>query len=251
MARERGSGHRAGQNRLRCVCFSFELSFFFHFGMLFSDQCCVPRCSNRGMASPLLLFHSFQRSSELRERFFICHSSGWLIELPRPQQRGRIHGKRILPEKKCSLSCSCLRACELFHRPVLWNLERLDTSRKQVQCHRCFFSPACLPSSKWDESTKHVDALRESVMFAPAVVFGSLGQMMTPLTFGSWQKVRGRQKRLQRRRSLCQEAFFHVALGRAPGVYTQCVCQVTIERYLAFRKLGFLERQSTVSSFSS
>ena len=47
----------AGQNRLRCVCFSFELSFFFYFGMSFSDQCCVPRCSNRDMASPSLLSH--------------------------------------------------------------------------------------------------------------------------------------------------------------------------------------------------
>ena len=89
----------AGQNRLRCVCFSFELSFFFYFGMSFSDECCVPRCSNRGMASPSLLSLSFQRSSELRERFFTCHSSGWLIELARPQQHGRMHGKHILPEK--------------------------------------------------------------------------------------------------------------------------------------------------------
>ena len=44
--------------------------------------------------------------------------------------------------------------------------------------------------------------------------------------------------------------FFQVALGRAPGLYTHCVCEVKIERYLAFKKLGFLERQSTVSSFS-
>ena len=44
--------------------------------------------------------------------------------------------------------------------------------------------------------------------------------------------------------------FFQVALGRAPGLYTQSVCEVKIERYLAFKKLGFLERQSTVSSFS-
>ena len=60
----------AGQNRLQCVCFSFELSFFFYFGMSFSDQCCVLRCSSRGMANPSFLSHdhSFQRSSELRER---------------------------------------------------------------------------------------------------------------------------------------------------------------------------------------
>ena len=72
--------------------------------------------------------------------------------------------------------------------------------------------------------------------------------MMTPLTFGSWQKARGRGCNAG---EVCARLSFQVALGRAPGVYRQCVCQVTIERYLAFRKLGFLERQSTVSSFSS
>ena len=60
----------AGQNRLRCVCFSFELSFFFHFGMSLSDQCCVPRCSNRGMAIPSLLSLSFQWSSEPQGALF-------------------------------------------------------------------------------------------------------------------------------------------------------------------------------------
>ena len=87
-------------------------------------------------------------------------------------------------------------------------------------------------------------------MFAPAVVFGSL-EFGNDDTTHFWKLAESKGKRLQRRRSLCQEAFFEVALGRAPGVYTQCGCQVTIERYLAFRKLGFLERQSTVSSFSS
>ena len=61
-------------------------------------------------------------------------------------------------------------------------------------------------------------------------------------------------KRLQCRRSLCQEAFFclfQVALGKAPGGVhaTQCVCEMTTERYLAFKRLGFLEQQTTVSSF--
>ena len=31
----------AGQNRLRCVCLSFELSFFFYFGMSFSRSVVV------------------------------------------------------------------------------------------------------------------------------------------------------------------------------------------------------------------
>ena len=58
-------------------------------------------------------------------------------------------------------------------------------------------------------------------------------------------------KRLQCRRSLCQEAFFVVVVsGCARGVHaTQRICEITIERYLAFKKLGFLEQQTTVSSF--
>ena len=36
----------------------------------------------------------------------------------------------------------------------------------------------------------------------------------------------------------------------AGGVHaTQCVCEMTTERYLAFKRLGFLEQQTTVSSF--
>ena len=71
--------------------------------------------------------------------------------------------------------------------------------------------------------------------------------MMRPLTIGSWQKARGRGTG-----EVCpRRLFFQVALGRAPGVYTQCVREVTIERYLALKKLGFFERQSTVFSVSS
>ena len=45
--------------------------------------------------------------------------------------------------------------------------------------------------------------------------------------------------------------LFQVALGKAPGGVhaTQCVCEMTTERYLAFKRLGFLEQQTTVSSF--
>ena len=67
---------------------------------------------------------------------------------------------------------------------------------------------------------------------------------------------RRKGKRLQCRRSLCQEAFFccclfQVALRKAPGGVhaTQCVCEMTTERYLAFKRFGFLEQQTTVSSF--
>ena len=154
--------------------------------------------------------------------------------------------RALPPWEKGSLSCLCLKACGLFRDPlpVVWNRARLDTSRKQVQCHRGFFRPLISPMAK---STKYVDSLRESVMFAPAVVFGTNDEVT------HYRKLAESEgKRFQRRRSLCQAAFlfFQVALGSAPGLYRQCVCEVTIERYLAFKKLGFLERQSTVSSFS-
>ena len=65
-----------------------------------------------------------------------------------------------------------------------------------------------------------------------------------------------KRKRLQCRRSLCQEAFvclfvcfrLHMEKHRGPHA-TQCVCEMTTERYLAFKRLGFLEQQTTVSSF--
>ena len=84
--------------------------------------------------------------------------------------------------------------------------------------------------------------------------FPKTGAVPSVFSFFYYRKLAESEgKRLQRRRSLCQEAFssvfFQVALGRAPGLYTQCVCEVKIERHLAFKKLGFLERQSTVSSF--
>ena len=72
---------------------------------------------------------------------------------------------------------------------------------------------------------------------------------MRSLTIGSWQKARGRGCNAGEVCARRLFLFFQVALGRAPGLYTQCVCKVKIEEYLAFKKLGFLERQSTVSSF--
>ena len=50
--------------------------------------------------------------------------------------------------------------------PVLWNRVRLDTSRKQVQCHRCFLFARIGP--KWEYEARR---RRESDMFAPAVVW--------------------------------------------------------------------------------
>ena len=79
--------------------------------------------------------------------------------------------------------------------------------------------------------------------------------MLRPLTIGSWQKGRGRGcnagEVCARRLFFCC-CLFHVALGISPsgGVHaTQCVCEMTTERCLAFKRLGFLEQQTTVSSF--
>ena len=86
----------AGENRPRCVCFSLELSFFFCFGMSFSDHCCVPRCSNRGRACPSLFSHSFPQSDELKKRWLlaICQMTD---RLSLPQQHGYI--EHVIPAK--------------------------------------------------------------------------------------------------------------------------------------------------------
>ena len=76
--------------------------------------------------------------------------------------------------------------------------------------------------------------------------------MLRPLTIGSWQKAGGRGCNAG---EVCaRRLFFFFVSGciwkSTGGVHpTQCVCEMTIERYLAFKKLGFLEQQTTVSSF--
>ena len=75
----------AGENRLRCVCFSFEISYFLLWKcrstitvvvqrslLLSNDHCCVPRCSNRSRSSPSLSSHSFPLSSELRKCWIVA-----------------------------------------------------------------------------------------------------------------------------------------------------------------------------------
>ena len=117
------------------------------------------------------------------------------------------------------------------------------------------------------ESTKHIDALimRESVLFAPP---SSSGQNDEATHYRKQAESKG--KMLRCRRTLCQEAFFFffffffffvvvvvvvvVAVSGCTWKSTggvHAVCEVTIERYLAFKKLGFLGRQTTVFSFSS
>ena len=138
-----------------------------------------------------------------QEALVICHSrrqADWSnFRVPNSPRSDALS---ISSLRKISLSCSCLKACGLFRDPlpVVCNRGRLDTSRKQVQCHRCFlFARRCLPS----ENTKHVDALWESTMFVPAVIFVTNDEVT------HYRKLAESEgKRLQRRRSLCQEAFF-------------------------------------------
>ena len=77
--------------------------------------------------------------------------------------------------------------------PVLWNRVRLDTSRKQVQCHRCFLFARMGP--KWEYEARR---RRESDMFAPP----SSGPNAEATHYRKLAESKG--KRLQCRRSLCQ-----------------------------------------------
>ena len=144
------------------------------------------------------------------------------------------------PWEKFSLSCSYLRACELFHHQFLKPRKaRHFPKAGAVPSVFSFARIACLPS----ESTKHVDALRESVMFA----HHRLGQMMRPLTIRSWRNARGRGTG-----EVCARRLFFSALhleehrGCTRSVYSRLRL-----RYLALKKVGFFERQSTVFSLSS
>ena len=79
--------------------------------------------------------------------------------------------------------------------------------------------------------------------------------MLRPLTIGSWQKGRGRGcnagEVCARPRRLFLLLFVSCCTWKSTGGIhaTQCVCEMTTERYLAFKRLGFLEQQTTVSSF--
>ena len=114
-----GPGTRFGASsaRIGCnVCFSFELSFFSCFWMSFSDRYGVPGCSNRGRAGPLLFSHSFPRSSELRELwlFTIRQADWWNFRVPNSTVEYIEHFEHVFRKKKFG-SCSCLKACGLFH----------------------------------------------------------------------------------------------------------------------------------------
>ena len=77
--------------------------------------------------------------------------------------------------------------------------------------------------------------------------------MLRPLTIGSLQKGRGRGCNAG---EVCARRLFFCLFvsgctwESTGGVHaTQWVCEMTTERYLAFKRLGFLEQQTTVSSF--
>ena len=128
--------------------------------------------------------------------------------------------------------------------PVLWNRVRLDTSRKQVQCHRCFLFTRMCP--KWEYEARR---RRESDMFAPAVVWAKCwGHSLSEAGRKEGEEVAMQAK-------FVPGGFFLFLFvsgctwNSTGGVHaTQCVCEMTTERYLAFKRLGFLEQQTTVSS---
>ena len=101
--------------------------------------------------------------------------------------------------------------------PVLWNQVRLDTSRKQVQCHRCFLFARIGP--KWEYEAR--------VGKAKCLPPPSSGPNAEATHYRKLAESKG--KRLQCRRSLCQDVFlfvclFQVALGKAPGCTRNAVC---------------------------
>ena len=117
----------AGEIRLRCVCFSLEHSFFFCFGMSFSDHCCVPRFFNRGRASPSLFSHGFERSSELRKYWLLAiRQADWshfrvpnntvvCIEHVLPATNFRFHARAVEPVD--SSITSSLKPSKTWHFP--------------------------------------------------------------------------------------------------------------------------------------
>ena len=213
-----GSGTRFGasQARIGCVVCVSHLSFrfFFCFGTSFSDHCCVPHSSNRGRASPSLFSHGRSRSSELRKR--------WLLAI---RQADWSHFRVPNSTVVYALSTSSLKKIFSFMlvpkslwtlpSPVLWNRVRLDTSRKQVQCHRCFLFARMGP--KWEyESRRH----RESDMTVPAVVWAKCwGHSLSEAGRKQGEEVAMQAKFVPG--GFFFVCLFQVALGKGSGMYTQ------------------------------
>ena len=227
MAREQGSGHRRRESAaIGCDVCVYLLSFCFSSALdcrsaITMVLLAVPIEAWLVLHSSLIVFHGKVSSGSAGYLPFVRLTDRTFAS---PTARSCALSTSSL--RKISLSCSYLRACELFHHQFLKPRKARHFPKAgavpsvfsfaRIACHR-------LPS----ESTKHVDALRESVMLPPWPP--SSGPNDEATQYLKLAESKGKRYR----RSLCQEAFFfQVALGRAPGVYTQCVCEVKIERHL-------------------
>ena len=173
------------------------------------------------------------------------------------------HKKRIVEQdgQKCEVDAIAVHCAMLCLQPSANTTHTMSVGHEkfldQQDKHKEYEDKTCRPghacmSSEYTARVAMASMIKVALYKYLSVVFGSLamGQMMTPLTFGSWQKARRRGCNAG---EVCARRlfFFSGCTWKSTGVYTQCVCQVTIERYLAFTKLGFHEGQSTVASFSS
>ena len=133
-----GTRFGASQERIGCVgvCFSFELSFFFCFGMSFSDHCCVPRCSNRGRACLSLFSHGFSRSGELRKR--------WLLAIIFVRLTGRTSASPTA--RSYALSTSSLRNIFAFMLVPKEPVDSSITSSLKLSKARHFPKAGAVPS---------------------------------------------------------------------------------------------------------
>ena len=129
----------AGEIRLRCVCFSLELSFFFCFGMSFSDHCCVPRFFNRGRASPSLFSRGFSQSSELRKRWLLAirQAADW--------SHFRVPNNTVVSNPQTVTSRStCFRRVTIHH---------MCMSTCRMASH-CAFDRSCLQTKGYTSGSK-------------------------------------------------------------------------------------------------
>ena len=223
----------AGEKRLRCVCFSFDLSSLFRFWRAIV-HCFVPRFSIRRRTSLSLSYHSFPLLSELRKR--------WLVALRRDEgANSRVSestvrcGERFLrqiftfllvPKSLCTLPLQIMAK----QGRQSWSLPESRCSAIGFLFFSFFF---CAPSLRAPVSNgmrvnyeaEKGTALRESVQLTP------VGQMMKPLSIESWPN----SERLQRKRSKVCAGSADRAANTQPRA-----CEVTMSvEIITFKKLGF------------
>ena len=230
MARERGSGHRRWESAAMCVS---HLSFGFY---------SVLECRSaitlvflvvpiEAEIDPSLFFHSVPRSSELSKRWFLAiRQADWSNFRVSNSTTACI--AHVLPEKKFTFNA---RALDPVDSSITSSLKPRKARHFPKADAVPFFFLFARMSPKWEYRARRGIERKRDVY-----PHRRLGQMRRPLTIRSWRKARGRDCNAG---EFCAMRlfFFQVTLGRAPGVNTQCVCEVTIERYLEFKKLGFLE----------